>query len=349
MTTNVTNKPHIDFIDLAKGMCILLVLTFHIDEGNWLYSNEKINNFFFSFRIPLYFLLSGIFISFRQGYMNFAIKKVNRLLIPFLFFYAITCLYALMMEGVNAMVLNGGVYKSMYDLTPMNFPFNENPLAKFPNNPIWFLISLYTTYILYSLLHKVSKGNTIVITVCSFILGATGYCLSVFNYNLPLYLDTSLTCMPFVSIGVILRLKLGFLKEMKTWVCLAIALCSAIITFVLCKGTSKFYANSYECNIVALYVCGIAGACGILYLSKAIGYIPVINYIGRYSIIVLGTHYLFLLMFRTITNRLSIQSIPLSVTINIVGTVFCSIIAIYLLRKYLPYFVAQKDLLPTKK
>ena len=343
------NKPHIDFIDLAKGLCILLVLTYHVDEGTWIYSNEKVNNFFFSFRIPLYFILSGLFISYRQGYKMFVIKKINRLVIPFCFFYLLTCIYALMMEGVNAVLLNGGEYKSIYDLTITNFIIDENPLAKFPNNPIWFLVSLFTTYMFYSLFHKVFKGNETLIFVASFLMGVIGYTVFAFNINLPLYFDTSLTCMPFVAIGTVIRKRCQILSEQKRWISITIFMVSAIITFALSNGTSEFYANRYECNIAVLYICGIFGACAILYMSKAIGYIPVINYIGRYSIIVLGTHYLFFQMFRTITNRLSIQSIPLSVTINITGTVICSIIAIYLLRKFLPYFVAQKDLVVMKK
>ena len=57
-------KQHLDFIDLAKGICILFVVSYHVDQCEVLYRNESVNNFFMSFRIPFYFMLSGLFVSF---------------------------------------------------------------------------------------------------------------------------------------------------------------------------------------------------------------------------------------------------------------------------------------------
>ena len=92
------------------------------------------------------------------------------------------------------------------------------------------------------------------------------------------------------------------------------------------------------------YIAGFTGICMILSVSKALKKLPVFSYIGRYSIIVLGFHmflmgpsrYLFsfaspviqyILSFITITLAMRFAIIPISL-------------------KILPYFTAQKDLIP---
>ena len=53
-----TDKKRIEYIDLAKGVCILLVVFAHIHPDLTRYSWGV---FFDSFRMPLYFFLSGHF------------------------------------------------------------------------------------------------------------------------------------------------------------------------------------------------------------------------------------------------------------------------------------------------
>lgn len=82
-----TTKPRYAFIDLAKGICIILVVILHICGGTGI---PKLDVALSSFRMPLYFILSGIFFSRYSCFAEFIVKKVNRLLIPFLFFYFFT-------------------------------------------------------------------------------------------------------------------------------------------------------------------------------------------------------------------------------------------------------------------
>lgn len=87
----MASKQRIDYIDLAKGFCILLVISYHIDLGELLYNDKHVSSFFFSFRMPLYYMLSGLFLSIKDNnYFDFVQKKINRLIIPFVFFVTIT-------------------------------------------------------------------------------------------------------------------------------------------------------------------------------------------------------------------------------------------------------------------
>jgi fucose 4-O-acetylase-like acetyltransferase len=78
-----TNK-RIDFVDLTKGICIILVVMAHIDGA---FAKFDESSMISCFRMPLYFFISGIFFKSYEGFAGFLIRKINKLLIPFTFFY----------------------------------------------------------------------------------------------------------------------------------------------------------------------------------------------------------------------------------------------------------------------
>lgn len=77
----------IEFLDLAKGICIILVVLYHTTRFYDL--NMPAANFFKAFRMPLYFFLSGVFFKTYEGFFSFAKRKVNKLLVPFTFWYIV--------------------------------------------------------------------------------------------------------------------------------------------------------------------------------------------------------------------------------------------------------------------
>ena len=68
-------KKRIEFIDLAKGVCILLVIMMHTDV-NVDFPGLR------GMRMPLYFILSGLFFKDYVGFLNLLVKKANKILIP---------------------------------------------------------------------------------------------------------------------------------------------------------------------------------------------------------------------------------------------------------------------------
>ena len=78
-------KPRIEFIDLAKGFCILLVVFHHLQSTTE--THFLIDQYTMACRMPLYFFLSGLFFKPYENFKGFLLRKTNKLLIPFLFFY----------------------------------------------------------------------------------------------------------------------------------------------------------------------------------------------------------------------------------------------------------------------
>lgn len=82
-------------IDVAKGIGIFFVVLGH----NWLSTHEKneLHTVIFSFHIPLFFFLAGIFLRAPDGILRFAIGRTSSLLKPY--FVVLTALGVLKMLG----------------------------------------------------------------------------------------------------------------------------------------------------------------------------------------------------------------------------------------------------------
>lgn len=69
-------KERIKFIDLAKGFCIILVVLNHICVLTGF--KTVIDVQLASFRMPLYYILSGLFFKEYNGFFDFIIRKTNK-------------------------------------------------------------------------------------------------------------------------------------------------------------------------------------------------------------------------------------------------------------------------------
>lgn len=79
------NNSRIPWIDLAKGITILLVVLGHIS-----FLPKPILGIIYSFHMPLFFFLSGVLLFRRQeAFSSFALKKARTLIRPYYVFLAI--------------------------------------------------------------------------------------------------------------------------------------------------------------------------------------------------------------------------------------------------------------------
>lgn len=338
--TSTTKKPRIEYIDLAKGLCICLVV-FHHYCYQFTEQDSNINFALISFRMPLYFILSGLFFKDYGGLWNFTLQKTNKILIPFIAF-----------AGINAIIVAIGrlIKGTSISLTPLLSLYNEHV----PNYPTWFLWCLFINGIIFYLIFIISKQfkqyMPVTILIISLFLGGIGFTLGKNDINLPLYLDTALTVTPFYAFGYLLRKYTQFLQPNKLdKYNIIIALLCAIFVLLFADHLEFVYNKMQEANIISVYTCGFIGTLGILSLSKMIKRLPIISYLGRYSIMILCTHILFYQFIFKYIIRYCYNSFGIPELYTAIGC-FIAICLLYMLIiplmiKYLPYICAQKDLI----
>ena len=64
------------FVDIAKGISIICIILGHLGIHN-------ITRVVFTFHVPIFFLITGYFVSRKEGVRDFAIKKARTLLVPY--------------------------------------------------------------------------------------------------------------------------------------------------------------------------------------------------------------------------------------------------------------------------
>lgn len=324
----------IEFIDSAKGLCIILVVYHHTQH--YVDFLSPIDDVLQSFRMPLYFTLSGVFFKTYGNIKEFLTKKVNKLLIPFLFYFIFSSiLFPLILNSVS-------ITSEKIEIASIRSLFNED----FFNLPIWFLWCLFITNLMFYLINKICLNNIKVSGTIAFIIGLLGFLLGRHQINIPLYIDSAFVALPFFYFGHILK-KSSFLYNyappFKSFTTIVI-----LLTFLLLFAKSiNFESNYYSTSYISLYACGIAGTIMILLIAKHINnfpFIKILNIIGRYSIIILCTHSIILAVISKIINpfieRPSVTIIADMLVVIIIET----LIIIPIFRKYLPYVNAQKDL-----
>jgi fucose 4-O-acetylase-like acetyltransferase len=333
-SNQLTNsKVRIQFIDLAKGVCILLVVLTHSGAFSN-YMPQELN----LLRMPLYFILSGLFYKDYGGVIATIVKKMNKLLIPFIFFYVMS--YAIL--GVGNCI-SQTVGENTHHFTDIFYGLY------FFNNPIWFLLCLFNINIIFTLLRVVST-NEIFLALASIVCGAIGYVLSINNLDIYYFVDVALTAMPMFYFGHLLsRTKLLYPSRLDRWAILGGALMIALVVFVsrnIIPGVCSilYYENLLGYNFLAIDVFSIIAVVGLLLILKPIKWLPVVSVIGRYSIVVLCIHFVIIRFMEVLAPTISHEEILL------ICIVLCwALIPLFV--KFLPWFTAQKDLitLPRKK
>lgn len=332
----MSTKQRIEFIDLAKGACILLVVMGHLVPA----FNENLT-FVFCFRMPLYFCLSGLFYKDYGGLQNLTIKKANKIFIPFITWYFIS--YAIYYLG---RIVTHSQIDAQYHILDI---FTTNDIF---NLPIWFLLCLFWSSILFTLIKRMAK-NEMQTGIGILIVAGLGWIMSandIFNF---LYIGSALSCLPFFYMGYMLKRSDILFPN-------ADARISIVIMLVCLTGASLlaflpdepprllYYKNgvSYG-NPFQIYTCAAMFVIGVLLLCKFIGHIPFISWLGRYSIIVLVTHLPLSAITGTIINKAigSYVTDDLKYVMNCTVVIACMLFIIPFCIKYLPYITAQKDLI----
>ena len=344
------SKQRIEYLDLAKGFCILLVVFFH--ATTYFPIQMPMPHAFKAIRLPLYFFLSGCFFKSYNGFFDFLKRKTNKLLIPFVFWFllisvAIVYLYSLL--GIHV------AYSK--PVGPLHEIVRLYQKEYFFNIPIWFLLCLFEINILFYLIYLISDKlfkhyKTLAICILSLLFGTTALLLRNNDINLPFFIDSAMDNMPFFAFGYVCFRHTPILKPNSTDKYTPIII-TALALFLYFFAPQVESINNHHADIhtfVFRYLSGFAGALFIILLTKWIKYIPIIRWWGRYSIIILILHLFFMKHFVYIVRHYHLfTDHPWTATWVILGiTMLCCSTAIPICKRFFPHVTAQKDLLPLR-
>lgn len=332
----VAENKRIAWIDLAKGFCILLVVINHVAIAMQIGSSLELQAG--SFKMPLYFILSGLFFKQYVNFGGFLKRKTNKLFIPFLFFFVVTS------------VLPEAIGKHQSALTvAMQTRYIPH------NNGIWFLLCLFEMNVVFYLVHLLAKAvsqrwSTAIVLAVSALLGALGLCLASNRILLPFYLDTAMTALPFFAFGYWLFRHTGFMSAPLHWLRdgLLLVVCVLIVwymalPFIWIENRFPFEASPVVAWPLNIYLCGFAGTMMVLLISKLLKRLPLVSFWGRYSIIILCTNQVVIFVVNHFLSRW-FSGTRLLLVLLAVTLLICHLLILFM-RKYMPHVTAQKDVI----
>jgi fucose 4-O-acetylase-like acetyltransferase len=212
----VTRSGRADYLDIAKGLGIILVVIFHVRRGI-LEAGGHIGNpafafadyFTYLFHMPLFFLISGIFVqhSLRKGTVPFLREKLIHIYWPYLLWSIVSLLAAVVLSSY----VNNSVDLQRLLLVPF--------LPKFH---FWFLFTLMLYFILCAFVRDIRVLGVIAV------LGSLLY----LQPDVQLYAGRYVHFLIFFVAGMALSAQLQNFDSDRWWPgALAVLLLSAIAGF----------------------------------------------------------------------------------------------------------------------
>lgn len=168
-------------IDSVKGFCLLHMLLLHLSiiNGEISYNGDGSGIYFHLmefFMIP-FFLFSGYFFSAKKDYKEFIAYKAKKLLIPFVFWSAVS----LPVYYISRYLITGEINL----LGPFPQFIRIGSLAS--NGPLWFLFSLFSVNIIFYIVLRNIKNERLILL---FVILCFIYAL-VDRYYLPCFFSSS--------------------------------------------------------------------------------------------------------------------------------------------------------------
>ena len=160
--TITTNRKRLDYIDLAKGFMILLVVAGHIVQCWFDKSDqEPLHAFLYSFHMPLFFLLSGYVMGganlkklSEQPFCKWLLKKVQTLVIPYVIWRLFVYRY---IDPANA--------------SPLDMDVLWSVVTNSRSGGAWFLMSLFVVQLVSYPAFRYNKIHTWAIPAIYIIIG----------------------------------------------------------------------------------------------------------------------------------------------------------------------------------
>lgn len=302
-------------IDIAKGIGILMVMGLHCGfHQTWMATYE----------MPLFFILSGCFFNpYSCGFKLFVIKKINTLLIPYIFFEAPKLLYDLWfwLCHENKTLLECYIDSSLPTTT-------------------WFILCLFEIQILCYFIIKLLKSKFLIL-LAGFALSIIGYELWQFRVYNCFFLCTAATCSFYFILGYVCKDILKHNKQKARIVSGLIgifSLAGCYLLWTIHRPDIFYRGNMMTDNWIIIVLMALFGSGGIILISKAIAKNKVLEFFGINSLIILGTHLYFFLIFRV----LDIHLLPI---IIFAFGVIIEIPIIYILRRHFPRFCGIEPLI----
>lgn len=299
-------RTRIEWLDIAKGIGILLVIAGHCF---YLAYSRPI----YAFHMPLFFFLSGLLYRDKNEKFNDFVKsKTSSLMRPWVIMLFISFLICLAIPQWRNEITFPAVLSDLYTA-------NTNV---FQNSSLWYLVCYYCMLLIFYFTNKVKMTISSVIAGVAIAIGLLWIKELLNMSNLPLHrlpfkIDSALIALVFFTVAYNLKDKLltAVEKEIKPLVITTIVFISAM----LCALNGWSNINSLDFGNIRLlyYPIAFSGIVSVVLVSKYISkmncgpLIKFFSFYGKHSLLIFGFQSLLIRLYLLCFSSIEGVSMPL--------------------------------------
>ena len=271
-----TERKH--WVDVAKGILILLVVWGHLDwlaltyVGTSIFSYKSYTNFaFLPYYMPAFFILSGMCSNFDTSIRSFVVRNFKSLIIP----------------GILLGVFVSRWFRLFCEegLRWDNFVM-MNDWQLIYKGGSWFLTALFLSKCIYYAIHH-SQVKVLYKVLFSFLMMIVGIVLYNRQYVNIWHYQHALIALPFVQFGTYLRTK--SLID-KSWTVFCVGIISLIFTYFYDYPFLNAGPHITLQSCILFLVLSISGSLLIFVISMKISECKLLEYLGRHTLTVYLLH-----------------------------------------------------------
>lgn len=340
-SNNRIQKHRVPYVDMAKGILILMVMIGHMQNvckelsvhDEVFATIDHLEWFWGPFFMPAFFVITGFCSNFNKPFKSFLISNVKGILIPAftlgilekwigLVYVPDVCLHSFFSLGIKNFIINGGSF--------------------------WFLAALFLSKLTFYVISKFLRNLKVVgiIVIILHILGFYMFENSICrNYW---YFQHSMMLTIYLFVGQILKGYNIFFDSKKITMSLWGGYLVAVGVILLLGCESPHIAHNVTITNITFiphFMFSIWGAILILVTAKQIKTIKVICYFGKNSLIYYCLHinllFLIVTLYGGMLGRSLLFSISCWLMIIISVVLLCTIASYVLNRKYINFILGK--------
>lgn len=354
--SNSLSKPNSrnNWVDIAKAIAMFCIVLGHVDI------KSNIQDFVYSFHIPVFIFLSGYCFSDKEKFSAFLKKKLLRIIVPYFFFGILAIVVYLLLGKYMVESALTSLGKCLYGLLIGNVKSNCMGF----NLHLWFLPFIFSMSVIFYGLKKFTDFVALKLrvknSVAYIVLFAVTFIVSVLILNFktkiffPFSMEIAVREMPFFSLGFMMKYS-GKIscdircKSAKRIIIYSVSLVvfSAILVLFAYKNINHIpngdFSVRYNRDIYGVplyfYCAAFAGIGAVVCLSKLLPPFKWLIYFGRNTLAVLVMQKFFIMPARIIIEKLSVGNwlcIPASVLFSAVVIALC-LLADLIIKKFFPF------------
>lgn len=289
------SKKRIDEFDIAKGIAIIAMIIGHLGMKN-------LDMIVYPFHMPLFFIISGYFISKTDSFLRFVKKKLNGLILPYYSCAVIICISSIITnEFVKIIhssfkihsILSWG-FAAIYG-AGTNYLLPKNIISI---GGIWFLQALFIASVIVKLLDiLISNKYEYFKAIIVIFLAIASYVSSKYIW-LPLNIQTGLFSTIYVYVGYFIKQRFNYetIKEKylvnAKW--FSIFTIIFVVSIFLEQGKFNIANLSIEAGIIGI-ISSFSNSFLIIVVSSVIkdhtsNFKNILIWLGRNSLYILCVH-----------------------------------------------------------